>query len=334
MRRWVILIVSAMFAATLNGAEMIIRAWDREDYSGSVRISAGTRSSEMRFAGTGKNLEVRLPIDPGITSITVEGEVRWKHYRKGSEKAKGKQTIRIIDLASVVRPLRDRSRPVGQRVIEYLDANRRFGELYPEMGEVAAVLERGTAASPAEIVAAEKRLGFALPDEHKNLLFSIGQLMIDDSSTVAATRLNRADVTIIEDWGTPKEALKEVVGGTPTDALLRRSTLLVTEAGDGYGGVLFDPKSAECGDRPAYLWIHQETMNSPLVIRGAGGGCADYTEALIWTLAQLALLQYEDHTAEVMLFDSSSPTPFRSWMMFDSPGKLEMKFTPEWKEFR
>jgi hypothetical protein len=107
---------------------------------------------------------------------------------------------------------------------------------------------------------------------------------------------------MIDAWGTPKPDLDASLDDK-TKALLQRSTLLFSEAGDGYGGLLFVPNRE--ASAPTYFWIHQDSINEPTPMNTADGQPRDFAGAFRWIVATLAFSRLEDIFHPVVFVDRS-----------------------------
>lgn len=308
--------VSASAPAT---ARAVIEYIHHERYTANLTLSIDSQPActialqEQPTKWVTRECAIDLPAS--AREFVLSGEFAFTDKVRRS-RARGTQRWRIVDLAPVVGPLRDASRPFGQRVRDFVRAKSALEKTHPTLADDVSVEPAAAAESADAIKAAESRLGFPLPPEHVSLLRDVGAMEIDDSSFMAASTLNRADRQMLTEWGTPAEAMKELSSEMMT--VLRASTMLYTEVGDGLGALLYEPalpsRPSGCGRQPAYYWIHQEgTGPSPeRLMRADGKTCASYTEAVIWLLAQQVFALWEDEEdPHLVLVDRSAPTALR-----------------------
>jgi hypothetical protein len=89
--------------------------------------------------------------------------------------------------------------------------------------------------------------------------------------------------------------------------LLRASTLLFTEVGDGLGGLLYRPPPTKaCGERGIFYWTSQEGGEHNLSAKGA---CPDFAGAFRWLLEGFVVSDLADRLDEekgIVLIDSST----------------------------
>jgi hypothetical protein len=290
-----------------------------------LRTSRGS-SCELTWTGRDGPVTCRIDLDEDVTEITLIGSVA----RRGQVGRSGTMRWRIVDFASILRPLRDSTRPFGARMRAAIKEAQRFEQHYQELFDLA--VSPMTPAEPAtalEVVQAEERLAYALPLEHHSLLTTVGALAVGDSAFVAAADIKSTLGAMIEDWETPKARLERVLE-PQSKALYSASTLLYTSAGDGYGGLIYRPSGeAACGGNPAFYWIQQDGINRPRLLRTRDGACKDYAAAIRWLIVQESLTLLEDSDPDVVVVDRSSPVAFRLLMSWEgSPFVLRLR--PEW----
>jgi hypothetical protein len=265
--------------------------------------------------------------------VVLSGEFAFNDaHRRG--RARGTQRWQVVDMSAVVGPLRETARPFGQRVREFMRAKAALEKTYPKFAE-ATQIQPGTPDPADAIKAAETRLGFPLPPEHVDLLRDVGAFEVDDSGIMDAGRLDRAYQQMLDDWGTPKSAMAEL--NAKTAALLRATTMLYTEAGDGLAALLYEPalpgRPSACGQQPAFYWIHQEYGNEPtLLTRSDGKTCRSYAEAMIWLLAQQVLYSWDDQDEGILLVDRGAPGPLHFELVhgFGPRGFADFTLQPRW----
>ena len=260
-----------------------------------------TLKGKQGDADTAVDPVCRFELAPTTRTLQVRGRfVATDDGRR--QRYAGEQTIALLDLAPVSRLLLDAQRPYGQRVAAFIKALQSVA-LEHALG---FAVETGKPADAAAIAAAEKRLGFALPPELVSVLRTVGAIHIDDHSMTEAAALRDGYGAIIHDWGTPEAAMSEDYSPA-MQKLLRASTLLFTEVGDGLGGLLYRPPPTKaCGERGIYYWTSQESSDHNL---SANGACPDFTGAFRWLLEGFVIADFADALAEeqgIVVIDSST----------------------------
>jgi len=224
--------------------------------------------------------------------------------------AKGKSvhvehSWRVVDFAAVGGPLSQPGKPYGERMAAFIPAAAAFAVKH--LGATyRGAIEAGQPASQADIEAAEKRLGYALPADFVSMQRKVGALTIGDHYLTPIGSVNDADTQMRKLWGTPEEAMRESYSEARR-ADLRASTLLFTEVGDGLGGLRYRPAPTKvCGSRDLYEWVSQE--GSDRVLKNADGSCMDFAAAFRWVLEAFLIDGWSDELdgEGVLLVDSSA----------------------------
>jgi SMI1 / KNR4 family (SUKH-1) len=305
-----------------------VRAYDPSQLRGRATLAAGAQSCELVWSGRDAPLSCALALAAEVSTITLTGEFS---AESGKRMQKGTMRWQVVDMASFLRPLRERTRLMGDRVRDFLK-QKAFEARHASVLE-AFYLSNEMADPAPEIAAAEKRLGFPLPAEHRHLLSTVGGLRLGDSSMTHAAEIKRSYAAMIDDWETPKSELDKALTKS-TRALLEGTTLLYTEVGDGYGGLLYRPAGEpKCADGPAYYWIHQDEINEPELLQRAGGGCVDYTSAMIYTIAQDGLVEYDSSEPNVVVVDRSAPEAQRLELAYEGRG-FAFRLRQDWSLFQ
>ncbi len=278
-----------------------------------LAVSANGRTlCEIRIERAGeeewRRPACRFDLPAGADSLSVRGE-----YGSGAGQAekrgvrKGETTLRLADFSPVGGLLGQTGKSYGERIAEFIPAAKAFaaahlGETYAE-GSIRA----GKPAGAAEIAAAEKRLGYALPVDFVSMLRTAGALTIGDHYATSAAQIADADAQMRKDWGTPEAAMASEFSEKQR-AALRASTILFTEVGDGLGGLRYrPPPNKSCGDKPYYQWISQEGGDSRLL--HPDRSCMDFAEAFRWVLEGFLIEAYADELGaekQTLLIDSST----------------------------
>jgi hypothetical protein len=173
------------------------------------------------------------------------------------------------------------------------------------------LIEAKAPADTKALAAGATRVGFALPPDFLSLLRSVGDFSIGDHSLMAAGELDDAYAQMLHVWGTPEEAMQSDYSEKFRD-VLKHSTLLFTEVGDGYGGLLYRPgKTQACGEAGTYYWTSQEGGTE--VLKNPDGSCMDFNAAMRWILDGFVIDELAESVGEelahTVLIDSSGAAP-------------------------
>jgi hypothetical protein len=235
---------------------------------------------------------------------------------------------RLVDLAGVAGLLSQPDLSYGERMAAFIPAANAFAAR--QLGEAhAGAVEAGTPASQAEIEAAEKRLGYALPADFVSMQRRVGALALGDHYLTPIGSVNDADTQMRTLWGTPEEAMRESYSEARRTAL-RASTLLFTEAGDGFGGLRYRPAPTKaCGSRDLYEWVSQE--GGDRVLRNADGSCMDFAAAFRWVLEGLLFADWSDALGgeQALLVDSSAAV--QRMKLGEAPGEPGIGLEAAWR---
>jgi hypothetical protein len=322
-------------AAPAAATSVVIRTYDRKDFKGSLALSVeGGEPCRSQWTGKDQYRDIctlELPRDAG--ALSLQGDFAWVHYNRGKQKAKGQQRWQIVDIGPLMSGLRDTKKPFGQRLHDFVAAKAEFERKHKALVEAAGPLplELKAPASPAAVKEGEKRLGFRLPPEYESLLLKAGGMSLDDSSTTDADQLMNAYDFMVKVWETPPKHLAASVSPR-TATLLKTSAPLFTEVGDGLGALLYHPeKTAACGGQPAYYWIHQDTIDEPVLLKNRDGKCKDFTEAMMWVVATLGLDQYDGSGLDLVLVDRSAPGPWKLELLHEDG--FHFRLSVPWEEY-
>lgn len=254
----------------------------------------------------------RFELPSSATTLTVRGSATQLVWSSGTghsavKSASGEMTLPLVDAASMMAPLRDRRLPVAERWKRASAAEAALADSY---GGVALIEARG-AATPAELDAVERRLGFVLPAAYRELATTVGGLGLGDHFVPAPADLSTADRTILVTWGYGDEGTPKVVSPRALERL-KRSVLLFFEVGDGMGAQLFlAPPNAACGEKFATLYLHEESLAEAMASLAQDElACAPFDETLIENLERFLVLEHEQALMDEsgkLLVDSSAP---------------------------
>jgi hypothetical protein len=252
-------------------------------------------------------------LPPTAREITVSGEL--SYVSSGGPPTRGSRRWRIVDIAPLVSPLRDTSRPFGQRIRAFLDAKQAFEKAHPALKDNVE-LETSTGATSKAIEAAEARLKFPLPPEHVSFLREIGGLKVssgsDESSLVPAAELQRASRQITDIWELPAEARKTMKPSTI--ALFEASTMLYSWSDHSYGpgALVYEPalpgRPSACGQQGAFYRVASDMMNEAVLSKDHDGKtCQSYDEVMVRLLLSDLLKGWEEQAPDLALIDRSAP---------------------------
>jgi hypothetical protein len=300
---------------------------DRELCSFSGRAPRGSHSSPgvCRFELPGK-----------ARTLTLRGAVsrpRWNQEgtRYRLESAAGEHTFELRDAGAITRPLREPGLAAPERWRRSIEGEAKLVASYG--GYPGLSLD--APASAAEVAAAERRLGFALPADYRELVTGAGVPQLGDSYVAPVGELVTADRTILDRWGYGDAGSRKRFPAAAIERL-RRAVVLFFEVGDGMGGQLFlAPPNAPCGERFATMYFHEEDGMAPAMEQLAADrlGCASFDETLLGHVENLVLLQHEDDLATEtgeLLFDFSAPVQrFNLRYSVGHDGELEVDLSRE-----
>ena len=215
-----------------------------------------------------------------------------------------------------------------------LAARTRFERAGADLVEESEYRAGAGERSPAPAVAqAERRLGWALPAEYASLVTGAGAVEVGDSGFTRPEALANGYAQMEHDWGTPRAALEKELSAEER-AFYRSGTILFTEAGDGYGGLLFRPSDAACGGSASYSWFHQDDLRRAAVIRGADGRCAGFSAAVLRVVGDQLFRQYDDTGERGVVVDRSAPAPFRLRLFHEGAGEGPgFRLAPDWESY-
>jgi hypothetical protein len=328
--------VAALLQTSAPAPAVTFELIDYADFRGTTLTLAVGRgaSCSVTLGAGGPGGRCTLAIPPGADSLTVSGELRLIDAQRRPLRARGSKTFRLLDLGPLFAPLRDRSTPFGARVRAFIQAKTALEKRHPDLETAVVSVAESGPAKPADVGAAERRLGFRLPREHVELLQDIGELEIEDSSTSTAAEITNAWDAMVKQWGTPLRELERETSPA-TRALFRASALLFTEVGDGLGGLLFHPAAAACGGRPGFYFVRQELgIDDPQLLKHEDGTCHDYAAAMGWLFLSQSLQRYEDGSDDLVLFDGTAPAPTLTRLEPFGSGAFQLVVRGQWERWR
>jgi hypothetical protein len=281
-------------------------------------------------------------LPPTAREIAVSGEFAYV----GSDRpppTRGNRRWKIVDIAPLMSPLRDTSRPFGQRIRAFLQAKKAFEKAHPALsGNVE--IETSTGATLEAVKAAEARLKFPLPPEHVSFLREIGRLTVgsrgDESFSVSAESLQRASRQIIDIWELPAGVRKRLKPSTI--ALLEASTMLYTwnDHSYGYSALLYEPslpgRPSACGQQAAFHRLNADMINDPVPWKNSDEKktCPSYTQVIVPVLLSDLLNGWEEQGPELVLIDRSAPNTSHLLLRYAPHEDLfPFEVSPLWHKF-
>jgi hypothetical protein len=324
-------------AASAAPPSVVVEVFHRQDVSGTVTLEVpGAPPCTVALRGDGQErVACTVPLPAAVHAVRLTGEVRWKHWEKGVRVSKGTQSWKVLDVAPLAAPLRDAARPFAERMKALLAARPAFEKASGGLIEESEYrIEAGERSPQPAVAKAEKKLGYRLPDGYASLVTELGAPTIGDSYFERPENLGEAFEQMVVGWGTPRAVLEKELSPA-AKALYRSGTILFTEVGDGYGGLLYQPAPvAECAGAAAYSWFHQDDLHRAAILRRADGSCTDVPAAVLRVVADQLFAQYDDTGDEGIVVDRSSPRPFRLKLVHDGnrPGP-GFSLRPDWPRY-
>jgi hypothetical protein len=305
-------------ATTAAAVEVEIRTYWIPEAENSFTFLLGDREL-CTFAGRapqGSNSSpgvCRFELPGKARTLTLRGAVSWPHWNeKGTRfrliSATGTHTFELRDASPITGPLRDRGLGAAERWRRSLAAEARLVADY----DGYPGLSLDAPATAAAVAEAERRLGFALPADYRELVTAAGVPQLGDSYVAPVSELVTADRTILQQWGYGDAESRKWIPAAAIERL-QRAVVLFFEVGDGMGGQLFlPPPNGPCGERFATMYFHEEDGMAEAMERLAADRleCASFDETLLGHVERVVLLQHEDDLATEtgeLLFDLSAP---------------------------
>lgn len=327
----ILLTHSKLGIAQITESQCIVRLFDRSDYRGQISVHwSPNMATTFDLQGTDKwAVSPVIPLPAEIKDFEIKGSLAWKHYRKGNQRSSGSSKCSFVDFTPVMRPLRSEE-SWGKRMDQFVKELDRLEKLHADREETPSQwLESKGPVPPSELIAAEQRLKFGLPKEHKQMLQEFGAWSFSDSFCVSASDMDSAEKQMRSIWGSPASEFNSL--SAKNKELYRTSVMLYVEVGDGYGALLFHPTTSG-GD---YYWIHQDDLDRPEKLLDSQGKPRDYSSTMRWLMANQILFNYEDALPELIFMDRSTPTPlpYQLQIDFPTPGQLTARLDVDWKLF-
>ncbi len=309
----------------------IVRVYDQRDYQGQVTVRwSNAANTTFELHGTDKWLvsqPITLPVE--LKDIHIDGTLTWESYASGKHKSSGSTKSVVVDFTPALQPLRSQE-SWGKRMGKFVKELTKLEKQYAEPdASPSQWIKPNHSASGSEITTAERRLNFALPVEHKQLLQDYGAWSVSDSFCVAIEDIDRADKQMRSIWGSPASEFTSL--SVENQKLYRESVMLFVEAGDGYGALIYHPT----GSGGEYYWIHQDDLDRPDKLLDSRSKLRDYSSSMLWLIANQILVSYEDAFPEHIFIDRSSPIPIPYQMRigFGEQKQLETVLNVEWSKF-
>lgn len=309
-----------------------VRLHDRSDYRGQIQVRwSSDIATTFELNGRDKWLDspiIRLPAN--IKDVQIEGSLTWNHYLDGKQKSSGSSIHRFVDFTPVISNLRVQE-SWGLRMDKFVKELIKLENMEEDRdGSPSESLESNGTVSGNQINAAEQRLKFALPDEHRQLLRDYGAWSYLESLCVAVEDLDRADKQMISIWGSPASEFASL--SAKNKSLYQESVMLYVESGDGYAALIYHPNNTDGGD---YYWIHQDNLDEPTKLVDSQTKPRDYSSTMRWLIANQILFYYDDSFADFTFLDRSSTTsiPYQLRLDFPERTKLEARLEVDWSKF-
>lgn len=273
----------------------------------SIVVDGHEQCRILREAGddnVAKSAACRFSVSTPPSSIVVIGKYGSQDSEGGPRSTrKVKTTFDLMDFEPAASKLTTPGKPFGPRVADFIQAAKQFASQHNLQ---SFDLEGSKPASHADIEKAQKRLGYALPSELASLLTTIGAIHEGDNAMTSVESIADSYTTMQRDWETEEVDLIDSYSPGMLE-LLKSSTLLYTEVGDGFGGLLYRPPPTKaCGDKGLYLWTTQEGGTESLSKNGA---CPDFARVFRWLLNRFVIEQLAEEMQETtgsVLIDTST----------------------------
>ncbi len=277
----------------------------------------------------------RFELPSGASTLTIRGSATQLVWNSDTGKsavksATGELSLPLVDAAPMMAPLRDRTLPLAER---WKRARAGEAELLAAYDGVA-LIETRAPATPSEVAAAERRLGFALPASYRDLVTTVGGLGLSDHSVPAPQELATAERTLLVSWGYGDAGTPKFISPRALERL-QRSVLLFFEVGDGMGAQLFlAPPNAACGQQFATLYLHEEWLAEAMASLARDElSCTPFDETLLENLERFLVLEHEQALMDErgkLLVDSSAPLQkFNLRAIVSAAGELDLDLSRE-----
>lgn len=327
----IVVVLAVGFSAGVVRAETraVVKTHDFGDSRGTLSIAIdGKTAVSFQYQGTGEIVDVgKLSIPAGTRAVQISGRIT--RTRGGrSLTSQGTDTIPIADVTPLLQTLRTEG-PWPRRLTAFLQQKSQFEEKLHDMApDLQWEMRQGATARREAIDAAVRRLGYALPAEHVQILEQFGAWQLGDSFATPAAQLQNAWDQILTLWEFPKTALTGIPG--ESQSLLRSSVILYTLVGDGYGAILYQPPAP--GSRDAngtFYHLEEENLVEIVPLKTPEGRPLTYSEVLIsWIVAE-GVARYGS-TGEVVLVDQGAKVP-AEYTLRVNPDGAGVHFSLDWE---
>lgn len=338
--RVIVLLVSGLAAVAAGATTVEIETYWVPEGHNSFSFHSGDREL-CRFSGrapadTNSIIEVcRFELPADATAITVRGEFTrmvWdRHTRMSNHRSsQGERTVRLRDGSALTRPLRDAHLPLAERWRRAVEAERTLVESWGRY-EIVTLAEPSSA---AQVAAAEKTLGFALPAGYRELVTKVGVVTFGDHGVLAPELLLTADRTILKQWSYGDSGIPAWLAPAALERL-RRSVLLFLEVGDGVGAQLFlAPPNAACDKGFATMFFHEDSVDDAMADLAADRlVCTSFEDALFALYERFVVFEHAaslaGETGELLIDRSAAVQHFNLRYGTDKAGTFEVDLSPE-----
>lgn len=306
-----------------------VRVHDDAEHRGSVTIAMdGKEVLAFQYRGTGEEVDAgQFEFPVTAKKIQISGNIsRTRGGRTLS--SRGSATLSIVDLTPLVQTLRSQE-TWPQRLTLFLKQKADFDERLLEWAPDAQFeMSPGERANKAAIDSAVRRLGYALPAEHAQVLEQFGAWRLNDSFTTPVDKLQNALEQIVSLWEFPRESIESLPD--ESKALLRSSVILHTLVGDGYRAILYQPPAA--GEKKAQGTFHisdEDSLGAIRALKTPDGNAMTYSQVITSVIAVEGLSCYGS-TGEAVLVDRSGEFP-PAYRLQVIPDGTSLRFALYWK---
>lgn len=307
----------------------VVKTHDVGDSRGTLSIAIdGKAAVSFQYQGTGEIVEAgKFSIPAGARAVQISGRIT--RTRGGrSLTSQGTDTIPIVDVSPLLQTLRTES-PWPRRLTAFLQQKSLFEEKLQDVApDLQWEMRQGATARREAIELAVRRLGYALPAEHVQILEQFGAWRLGDSFATPAEQLQNAWDQVLTLWEFPRTALT----GLPNEsqALLRSSVILYTLAGDGYGAILYQPPApGSPAANGTFYHVEEENLVDIVPLKTPEGRPLTYSEVLISWIAAEGVSRYGS-TGEVVLVDPGAKVP-AEYTLRVNPDGAAVHFSLDWE---
>lgn len=289
-------------------SKALVRTRDDAEYRGNVTVAIdGKEVLSVQYRGSGKEVDVgKIEFPVGAKKVHFNGDITRTNGRR-SLKSRGSATLPIADLTPLVQTLRtDETWP--KRLTQFLKQKAAVEEQLLEWApDVRFDMSPGERADKATLASAARRLGYALPAEHVQVLEQFGAWRLNDSFTTPAEKLQNALEQMVSLWEFPQSAVQSLPDASR--ALLRSSVILYTLVGDGYRAILYQPPTADAKESQGmYYFSNDDSLADIRAFKTPEGKAMTYSQVMISMITSEGLSGYGS-TGEVVLVVRGSEFP-------------------------